>query len=76
MFPVYIASVDVEVTFELLVQVCIGDLTGNGAVGPGDLAILLADWGATDSPADLNGDGVVNAQDLGELLSRWGPCPE
>jgi hypothetical protein len=55
---------------------CIGDLNGDGVVGPPDLGILLAVWGTDGAPngADINGDGVVNASDLGPLLVAWGPC--
>jgi hypothetical protein len=53
-----------------------GDLDGDGAVGPMDLAILLGNWGACpqegDCPADLNGDGAVDATDLAILLGNWG----
>jgi len=48
------------------------DLDGDGAVGSGDLGILLAAWGAAGSPADLDGDGVVGSEDLGILLAGWG----
>ena len=50
------------------------DLNGNGIVEPGDLGLMLADWGpVTKSPvADVNGDGVVNGADIGRLLDRWG----
>jgi len=53
---------------------CIADLDGDGDVGSGDLATLLAGWGAP-GPADLNGSGVVEASDLAALLGDWGPCP-
>lgn len=50
------------------------DLDGDGGVGGGDLAILLASWGEQDggSPADLDGDGVVGGGDLATLLAAWG----
>ncbi len=51
------------------------DLTGDNAVGPGDLAQLLAAWGPCDDcPADFDNNGVVNAADLAQLLAAWGPC--
>jgi hypothetical protein len=53
-----------------------GDLTGDGAVGPADLAIVLSTWGqcakAEDCPADLNQDGLVGPADLALVLSSWG----
>jgi len=48
------------------------DLDGDGAVGSGDLGILLAAWGSGDPAADLDGDGVVGSGDLGILLAAWG----
>ena len=61
------------------------DLDSDGAVGPIDLAILLAFWGpcpescepgdpATTCAADLTGDCDVEAFDLAVLLGSWGPC--
>jgi hypothetical protein len=53
-----------------------GDLTGDGAVGPADLAIVLSTWGqcakGEDCPADLNQDGFVGPADLALVLSSWG----
>lgn len=49
------------------------DLTDDGTVDAGDLAILLASWGPCDCPADLDGDGVVGQIDLAILLASWGP---
>ena len=76
------------------VPYCPADLFPVGApdrvVGPGDLAELLASWGACDffdpvcpdnvnCAADLfpvgNPDGVVGPGDLAELLANWGECP-
>ena len=49
------------------------DLDDDGAVGPGDLAILLAAWGpARDHPADFNASGSVGVDDLAQLLAAWG----
>lgn len=47
----------------------LGDLDGDGGVGPADLGLLLAAWGTPD--ADLNEDGLTNGVDLGLLLSAW-----
>jgi hypothetical protein len=65
---------------------CSGDLHpasgGDGVVGPGDLAAVLAGWGACPAKGSCAGDlapvaapdGVVGPADLAELLSQWGPC--
>jgi hypothetical protein len=63
----------------------IGDIAppgGDGVVGPGDLAELLAQWGRCPPPdegdctADIapqpDGDGSVGPADLAELLANWG----
>jgi hypothetical protein len=49
------------------------DVDGDGAVGPRDLAVLLAAWGAIDATdhRDLNADGGVDAQDLAVLFANW-----
>jgi len=52
---------------------CPADLDGNGSVGSGDLAILLAAWGGT-GVSDLDGSGTVGSGDLAVLLAAWGPC--
>ena len=52
---------------------CPEDLDGDGSVGSGDLAILLAAWGSTGA-ADLDGSGTVGSGDLAVLLAAWGPC--
>jgi hypothetical protein len=57
---------------------CPADLDGNGSIGAGDLAIVLASWSIGGSCGsclgDLDGDGVVNAGDLAAVLAAWGPC--
>lgn len=53
---------------------CIADLNGDGAVGSGDMAILLGSWGLP-AAADLDGDGIVGSSDLALMLGSWGPCP-
>ena len=48
------------------------DLDGSGEVDGGDLAILLASWGAcTDCEADLDESGAVDGGDLAVLLAAW-----
>jgi hypothetical protein len=58
----------------------IGDLDGNGSVGPQDLAMLLNLWGPIPTgvafdpraiDADLDGNGTVGAPDIATLLSSW-----
>ena len=49
------------------------DLDGDGAVGGGDLALLLSQWGPAGggASADFNGDGAVDGADLAVLVSEW-----
>lgn len=56
------------------IQLCPGDMTGDGAVDGADLGQLLGLWGTTAAGADLNADGVVDGADLGVLLGGWGSC--
>ena len=57
---------------------CVADLDGDGLVGAGDLAIVLASWSIDGScggcEGDLDGDGVVDAGDLASVLAAWGAC--
>jgi hypothetical protein len=56
---------------------CVGDLDGDGQIGPADLGILLGAWGTTGAigrPGDLDCDGKVGASDLATLLGAWGSC--
>ncbi len=48
---------------------------GDGEIGPGDLAVLLGNWGLNPGhPADFDCDAFVKAFDLANLLGKWGPC--
>jgi len=55
---------------------CPEDLDGDGVVGLGDLAVLLAHFGQTGGTkpgdGDTDGDGDVDLQDLANLLGRFG----
>ena len=47
----------------------LGDLDGDGTVGPGDASLLLLDYGACAGCAsDLDGNGFVDNGDLSFLL--------
>ena len=57
-------------------NLCLGDITGDGNVNVTDLLDLLAAWGPNPGhPADINNDGDVNVNDLLSLLGAWGVCP-
>ncbi|MCH8880138.1 MAG: FG-GAP repeat protein, partial [Planctomycetes bacterium] len=67
------------------VPACPWDLSGDGDVGPFDLALLLGVWGPCLEPCepgdpaatcaeDLDGNCNVGPFDLALLLGNWGPC--
>ncbi len=61
---------------EVTVSAVVGDLTGDGVVGPDDLLLLLGDWGVCadceNCSADLDADCAVGGGDLVILLGNWG----
>lgn len=60
------------VVLTLVTVPVLGDLDGDGLVGPVDLGMLLGAWGSCgECLADLNDDGVVSAADLAVLLGAW-----
>jgi|GEM_PF-2663480 len=63
-----------NITLDLEGNNCPTDLTGDGTVGAGDLAILIGNWGQVGVPGDFDGDGV-DAGDLALLIGTWGNCP-
>ena len=46
------------------------DLDGDGAVGAGDLAVLLLQFGEC-ARGDLDGSGVIDGGDVALLLLQW-----
>lgn len=64
-----------SVTITVTQSAILGDLNADGAVGAGDLLILLANWGPCAKgccSADLDLDGTVAGADLLILLANWG----
>ena len=53
---------------------CPADLTEDGLVNGGDIAVILTQWGTEDDQADLDGSGTVNGADLAVMLNSWGLC--
>ena len=52
---------------------CPADLTGDGAVGVGDVLEVLGNFGCGENcAADLNGDGAVTISDVLDVLSSFG----
>ena len=49
-----------------------GDLNNDGYVNSGDLDLVRANWGTTNTAGDANGDGVVNSGDLDIVRANWG----
>jgi hypothetical protein len=71
-FSFFNVSID-NVSIAPIAPPCPADLDADDAVGPADLAVLLASWGGAGA-ADLDGDGSVGPADLAVLLASWGPC--
>ncbi len=68
---------DLEILSLECAQASIFDLDGDGAIGSGDLALLLGAWGPcppapADCIADFDADGAVTAGDLALMLGAWG----
>ncbi len=57
---------------------CVGDLDGDGEVGPADLAIILVvmDTECKNCDEDIFSDGYVDITDVLILMLGWGPCNE
>jgi len=54
---------------------CFGDLDGDNAVGSGDVAFALLDYGPCPTcPSDLDGNGDVDFGDIALILLSTGPC--
>ncbi len=59
--------------------VCVGDVTGDGAIGVNDMLTILSYFGATTvvGDADVDNDGVVGVNDMLVFLSLFGTsCPQ
>lgn len=52
------------------VDVCVGDIDGDGTTGFGDFAALASGWGT--NRADWNGDATTDFEDFAVLTSGWG----
>jgi plastocyanin len=67
-----------EKDFTVTVQnvTCAEDLNGDGIVDISDLALLLSNFGRSDSPGpgdgDIDGSGTIDLTDLAMLLSAFG----
>jgi hypothetical protein len=55
---------------------CPSDIDGDGAVGSGDLALTLLDFGpCPDSAGDLDRNGLCDSADVSMILLDFGTCP-
>jgi len=59
-----------------IVDLCVPDLNGNGAVDFADILEIIGAWGpCSGCAADLNGNGAVDFADILVVIGAWGPCP-
>lgn len=57
-------------------NICDADVDDGCAVGGGDLAQVLANWGAfAPNAADIDEGGAVGGGDLAQVLANWGSAP-
>lgn len=53
-----------------------GDADGDGTVGLGDIARIIAHWGQSVqvpfSDGDLDGNGMIGVGDIGAIIQNWG----
>jgi hypothetical protein len=59
--------------------ICLGDVTGDGAIGVNDMLAILSYFGSTTvvGDADVDNDGVVGVNDMLMFLSLFGTyCPQ
>ncbi|MCG3125772.1 MAG: hypothetical protein CHACPFDD_00599 [Phycisphaerae bacterium] len=72
-YGVLVLTGDWKVTF---VPDCVGDVSGDDRVGPGDLRTLLRNYGRRDSvtpsDGDTDADGDVDYRDLVNVLTNYG----
>jgi alpha-tubulin suppressor-like RCC1 family protein len=59
-----------------VVFLCPGDLDASGSVDPGDLSLLLLNFGLAmpGDPNDIDGSGIIDNADIGFMLLFFGPC--
>ncbi|MCP3981512.1 MAG: hypothetical protein GY716_19615, partial [bacterium] len=58
------------------INLCVPDLSGNGAVDFADILAIIGAWGpCSGCDADLDGSGDVGFGDILVVIGAWGDCP-
>ena len=65
-----------EITIDVPVVPCDGDLNDDEVVDGTDISVILGYWGQNDPAYDLDGNGVIDGSDLAIVLGWWGACPQ
>jgi hypothetical protein len=65
-----------EITIDVPVVPCDGDLNDDGVVDGTDISVILGYWGQSDPAYDLDDNGVIDGSDLAVVLGWWGACPK
>ena len=79
------SSLYLDGTLTVVTSLIVGDFDGSGAVGQGDLNLVLLNWGSTASPAGFDAsalstggpfDGNMSQNELNDVLLNWGNTAE
>jgi len=75
--PVGYADIAVVASAAVTVGLCAADLDCDGAIGLGDILVVIQTWGLCTPglcAGDLDGDGQVGFGDVLAIIGAWGAC--
>ena len=63
----------IDYPFEILEEVVVGDVNGDGIVNVSDILALISAWGPCNGcPEDIDESGIVDVTDLLFIIGNWG----